>query len=200
MKIAIAAFDGVDELDLVGPLEVLRRAAQLDPRFHVELTARGPSLDFRGQFGLPMGADSILDRVDADILIVPGGGWSAGSTLGVRGELNDGTLPAHIAAVHERGGIIASVCTGALLVAASGIAAGRRMTTHASARSELERLGIQVVRERVVDDGSIVSGGGVTSGIDLALHLVERFAGADLAAQIAETIELAHRATSSRPD
>ena len=68
-----------------------------------------------------------------------------------------------------------------MLLAATGITAGRRVTTHHLAIDDLRASGAEIVEGRFVDDGDIVSAGGVTSGIDLALHLVERFAGARIA-------------------
>ena len=110
------------------------------------------------------------------MVIVPGGGYFHGS--GIRTELELRELPRLVAAAHARGAIVGSVCTGAMLLAATGITAGRRMTTHHLAIDDLRASGAEVVESRFVDDGDIVSAGGVTSGLDLALHLVERFAGA----------------------
>jgi transcriptional regulator GlxA family with amidase domain len=96
----------------------------------------------------------------------------------------------------SRGSVLASVCTGAMILASAGALTGRRATTHHSAWADLDAAGATLVRERVVDDGDRVTAGGVTSGLDLALHLVERFAGAELAAAIAENLEY-QAATSS---
>jgi transcriptional regulator GlxA family with amidase domain len=85
--------------------------------------------------------------------------------------------------------VIASVCTGAMALAAAGLLEGRRATTHHAALEDLRRSGADVVDARVVDDGDIVSCGGVTSGIDLALWLVERFAGDEVADRVARDIE-----------
>ena len=84
---------------------------------------------------------------------------------------------------------IASVCTGGMLVAAAGLLAGRPAVTHHAALEDLAAAGAQVVDARVVDDGDIVSAGGVTSGIDLALHIVERELGAETAAAVAREME-----------
>jgi cyclohexyl-isocyanide hydratase len=70
-----------------------------------------------------------------------------------------------------------SVCTGSLLLGAAGFLEGRRATTHPNAFRELERFCAKVVDQRVVDEGDVVTAGGVTSAIDLGLHLVERFVG-----------------------
>ena len=76
-----------------------------------------------------------------------------------------------------------------MLLAASGLTAGRRATTHHLAIDDLRASGAEVVEARFVDDGDIVTAGGVTSGLDLALHLVERFADAAIAERVAAEIE-----------
>lgn len=188
LRFTIAVFDGVDELDVIGPLSVLRRAARLRDTLQITIAATGPDLSFITDHDVQMLADEPLqDR--PDVLIVPGGGWASGSASGVRAEIDRGVLAERIAQAHTAGTIVASVCTGALIVASAGIARGRRMTTHHLAREALAEQGVIVVHDRVVDDGTIVSAGGVTSGIDLGLHLVKRFFDANLAAQIADRLE-----------
>jgi cyclohexyl-isocyanide hydratase len=86
-----------------------------------------------------------------------------------------------------------SVCTGALLVGAAGFLRGRRATTHPSAYKELETYCGVVVRERVVDDGDIITAGGVSSAIDAGLHLVQRLAGAEARDRIAAQMDYPHR-------
>jgi transcriptional regulator GlxA family with amidase domain len=98
-------------------------------------------------------------------------------------------LPQTIAALHPRCKILAAVCTGAMALAAAGLLKGRPAVTHRSALHELRSAGAQLVEARVVDDGDIVTCGGVTSSIDLALWLVERIWGAPLSARIAEGLE-----------
>src|ERR1035437_7875178 len=86
---------------------------------------------------------------------------------------------------------MASVCTGALLLAHAGVVGARRATTHHAARADLAASGAEVMEDRVVDDGDLVTSGGVTSGLDPALWLVERFAGRDLADTVARRMEYA---------
>lgn len=188
VRFAIVAFDGVDELDIVGPLAVLRRAERVNPAFQVKLVTVGPEIEFTTHQGVRMIADELLAD-HADVFIIPGGGWAAGTLTGARAEIERAILPRHVASMHAQGAVLASVCTGALIVAASGVAKGRRMSTHHIARDELAARGVVVVSDRVFDDGNIISGGGVTSGIDLALYLVERYAGPELSRQIAEALE-----------
>ncbi|GAC1359649.1 MAG: DJ-1/PfpI family protein [Vulcanimicrobiaceae bacterium] len=187
-RIAIAVFDGVDELDVVGPFEVLRNATKAGAAIEVALASLSEELNFTGAHGLEMRADMRLDDT-FDVLLVPGGGWSSGAAQGIRTQIDLGVLTRQIRDAHQRGATIASVCTGALAVGAAGIAKGRRMTTHHGGVEDLRAFGVQVEDERVVDDGDIVSGAGVTSGIDLALHLVNRYGTIAIAKQIAEEIE-----------
>ena len=186
MQIDIILFDGFDELDAIAPYEVLRTAAELGAPIDVTLVgAHGPATitaSHKARIFVERGPS-----VDADMLIVPGGGYFHGS--GIRTELELRELPRVVAAAHARGAIVGSVCTGAMLLAATGITAGRRMTTHHLAIEDLRASGAEIVDGRFVDDGDIVSAGGVTSGIDLALHLVERFAGARIAGEVATEIE-----------
>lgn len=188
VRVAIFVFDGVDELDVVGPFEVFRDAAKLGAQLSAELVAIDRNLEIYGSHGLRFYAEKVYDG-GANVLLIPGGGYSDRAKRGVRHEIARGDLPRIILEAFEAGKIIASVCTGAMLVAASKIGTGRRMTTHHAALDDLKAEWVQVVPERVVDDGNIVSGGGVTSGIDLALHLVKRFAGADFAETVASGLE-----------
>ena len=185
MKIDIVAFDGMDELDAVGPLEVLRRAD-----FDVKLVSFEPSVTCAYRLKItPDGAP----RHDADTVIFPGGGWVSRAPKGVRAEVETRRWVEPINAASGRGAILASVCTGAMLLASAGVLTGRRATTHHDAWPDLEAAGAILVRERVVDDGDRITAGGVTSGIDLGLWIVERFAGRDLALRIADNLE--YRAT-----
>lgn len=183
MRVDIAVFDGVDELDVVGPLEVLRRAG-----FDVQLVALEPNRTVTCAYGLTITPDG-APRGDADVVVFPGGGWVGRAEKGVRAEVETERWKPLIQQAEARGAVLASVCTGAMILASAGALTRRLATTHHNAWADLEAAGATLVRERVVDDGDRVTAGGVTSGIDLALHLVQRFAGAELAATIAENLE-----------
>jgi transcriptional regulator GlxA family with amidase domain len=102
-----------------------------------------------------------------------------------------GVIPAAIAERYAAGCSIAGVCTGTMLLAASGILDGRPAVTHRSALDDLRGFGVDVHPEaRVVDDGDVITAGGVTSGIDLALHIVARERGREAAEAEAARIEL----------
>ena len=121
--------------------------------------------------------------------MVPGGGWNDHRAEGARAEAERGEIPAYLAELHQAGTTIAAVCTGAMLLAAAGLLRGRPAITHHSAIEDLRRAGAEIVQERVVDDGQVITAGGVTSGLDLALWLVERFASKDVADEVARRME-----------
>lgn len=188
MDIDIIVFAGFDELDVIAPFEVLRNAEALGADLHPVLAgAHGPGA-YEGAHGTRVTVECGVSGA-ASMLVVPGGGWNSRSPRGARGEVARGELPALLAREHERGAVIASVCTGAMVLAAAGITDGRRATTHHSTLEDLRATGAEVVEARVVDDGDVLTAGGVTSGIDLALWIVERHAGAELADAVAAEIE-----------
>jgi transcriptional regulator GlxA family with amidase domain len=181
VKVDIVAFEGMDELDAVGPLEVLRRA-----KFDVKLVGFVPQVTCA--YGLSIMLDS-HPRDDAEVVIFPGGGWVSRASKGARAEVDAGRWVALIEDAQSRGAVLASVCTGAMILAAAGVLKGRRANTHHDAWADLEAAGAMLVKQRVVDDGDLITAGGVTSGIDLGLHLVERFQSAEAANAIADTLE-----------
>jgi transcriptional regulator GlxA family with amidase domain len=188
MKIRIVVFDGVDEIDFVGPCEVFRRAAKLLPGLDVRLVTLEPQAQVTAANGLRFAPNEVLAG-PADLLIVPGGGWAARAAKSIRQEIERGVLPEKIRGAHAQGAVIAGICTGAMAVAAAGLLRGRPAITHRSAIDDLRLLGARVTEARIVDSGDVVTCGGVTASLDLALWLVERFWGAELAARIAGAIE-----------
>lgn len=195
VDVAIVVFDGVDEMDVVGPYAVLCNGAAAGAGMAVRLVALADdATTITGQHGLTFAPQGTLDG-PVDLLIVPGGGWVATAARGVRAQIEQGDLPRAIAAQHAGGATVAAVCTGAMAVAATGLLAGRSAVTHHNALEDLRAGGAQVVEERVVDDGDIVTAGGVTSGIDLGLWLLERFFGAEMAARIARQMEYERQGT-----
>jgi transcriptional regulator GlxA family with amidase domain len=183
IRIAIAVFDGVDELDAIGPLEILRAAASEPPGLEVTLVALGAPRIVVGAHGLRM---EVADAIPAacDWLVVPGGGWARGDEL-VRAQVAQAKLARELRRLREAGTCVASVCTGAMLLSSAGLLRGRPCTTHPVAREGLAERGGVVVDARVVDDGDVITAAGVTSGIDLALHLVARLCGEEAAERAA---------------
>jgi transcriptional regulator GlxA family with amidase domain len=190
MRIAVVVFDGFDELDAIGPLEVLRNAATMGGAdLSVDLVALDGAAEVTGSHGLVVRPDGRLDPDGTDLLVIPGGGWNDRGAQGAWAEAERGELPAAIAAAHRAGAVVATVCTGAMLATAAGLTRGRPAVTHHGAIEDLRGAGAEVIEARVVDDGDLVTAGGVTSGIDMALWLVERHFGADLATAVAAEIE-----------
>ena len=184
---AFVAFDGLQLLDLAGPVEVLRTAtllgAQPGYRTVVATPGGGP---VRSESGIEVGADLSVAalrrrRAPVDLLVVVGG-------LGVDAARDDTRLLRDIAALAEGALRVASVCSGALLLAAAGVLDGRRATTHWASCDRLadEYPSVDVVPDQIyVRDGDVWTSAGVTAGIDLALALVEDDHGPDLAHSIA---------------
>lgn len=174
----VILFDGFDELDGVAPFEVLAAAARQGADFEVELRVLPPARGVTASHGLPLGPFSAVDDTRVDWIIVPGGNWLRADSPGTRREVTHGELPRLLAARHASGTGIASVCTGAMLLAEVGLLDGKRGTTHPVAHADLAAKGVEVIADaRVVDAGDVVTAGGVTSGLDLGLWLVEREAG-----------------------
>ncbi len=145
MLIDIVVYDGLDEMDALGPLEVLRSASK-QADVSVRLVTRVPQDVVTGACGLSFLPDAVYEPGEAEVLLVPGGGWAARADR--------------------------------------------------SAWDDLEATGATLVTDRVVDDGDLVTSGGVTSGIDLALWLVERELSPKLAEQIATRMEYARQRPS----
>jgi transcriptional regulator GlxA family with amidase domain len=140
-------------------------------------------------YGTELAVQDRLVLEDLDLLIVPGGGWAARAPTGAWAEIGKGDLPRLLASAPRPGLTIAAVCTGVMLLSAAGLTTGRPCVTHRAALGTLAAEGGRVIDARVVDDGDLVTCGGVTSGIDLALWLVERELGADLADAVAGALE-----------
>jgi len=186
MRIEIVVFDGFDALDVVAPWEMFARAATIDPGFEVALVRFDGSASVTAADGLQLHVDAELGTPDA--LFVPGGSWISGTNTGVPREIRRGTLPRIIADLSTSVRWVASVCTGALLLGESGILHGRNATTNPAALEALSEYGANVRHNRVVDDGNIVTAGAVTSGLDLALWLIQRELGGSVAAEVASAV------------
>lgn len=181
MNAEILLFDGFDELDAMGPWEVLGGLAQLREDVTARLVTLEGAREVRADHGAVIQAHGALSE-RPDVVIVPGGGWFDRTPDGAWAQAERGHIPEALAARHAAGTTVASVCTGALLLASSGILDGRRATTNPGALDDLRAHGsIEVIEARVVDDGDILTAGAPACGIDLALHLLERYGGPELA-------------------
>jgi transcriptional regulator GlxA family with amidase domain len=188
MLIHAVVFDGVDELDLVGPIEVLRNAKYLGVDVTVRVVTQQPQTTVRGAHGLRFSPQEPYTP-GADAVLVPGGGWVARAEQGAWGEVRRGNWLPLLRDAAAGGALMLGVCTGTMLLAHAGVVGSRRATTHHAARADLAATGAHVVNDRVVDDGDLITSGGVTNGIDLALWLVERLAGRETADDLAVQME-----------
>jgi len=185
--IAILLFDDVEELDAVGPWEVLAHWTRNHPDDGYAVCCLSPDgRPVTAAKGLVLGAHHAIAEAPAlEVLVHPGG-------QGTRPLLRD---PAHLAWVRDQRAavpLMTSVCTGALVYAAAGLLHGRPATTYWGALDDLRALDPSIqVREndRWVDDGDIITAAGVSAGIDMALHLVARLAGPDRARQVRRGIQ-----------
>jgi len=185
--IGIFVFPDVEELDFVGPWEVLRAWERLAPDDgqHVVLLAReeGP---LSGVLGLRVLPDlTWATAPPLDVLVYPGG-------QGTVAQLGDESVRAWLRAMAASGTLMSSVCTGALVLADAGLLDGRPATTHWASLDKLASLGHDIrVRpdDRYVDDGDVITSAGVSAGIDMALHLVDRLAGTERARQVRRYIQ-----------
>jgi transcriptional regulator GlxA family with amidase domain len=197
MRIEILLYDGFDELDGIAPYEVLRTAEEYGAPIHAELVGAYGAGTITASHGARIAVAGGLSEA-ADMVMVPGGSWNSRGERGAWAEAQRGEVPATIAAARARGARIASVCTGAMLLAAAGITDGRPATTHHLALEDLRASGAQVMNARVVDDGDLMTAAGITSGIDLALHIVEQEAGAEIADKVADEMEYERRFAVAR--
>jgi transcriptional regulator GlxA family with amidase domain len=181
MNAEILLFDGFDELDAMGPWEVLAGVAEVREEVTARLVTLEGAREVRADHGAVVRAHGELSE-RPDVVLLPGGGWLDRPPEGVWAQTERGQMPAAIAERHAAGTTVTSVCTGAMLLAASGVLDGRRATTNPGALDDLRSYGtIDVVEARVVDDGDIVTAGAPICGIDLVLRLLERADGPELA-------------------
>jgi transcriptional regulator GlxA family with amidase domain len=185
--IGILLFDGVEELDAVGPWEVLAAWTQDHPDdgWTVSCLSRDGQ-PVTGAHGLVLGAHGAWDAAPAfGVLVHPGGG----------GANRLSREPEHLDWVRRQRAVVplmTSVCTGSLVYAAAGLIKGRPATTHWACLDMLRALDPTIeIREdvRYVDDGDLMTSAGVSAGIDMALHLVSRLAGSERARQIRRDIQ-----------
>lgn len=174
-QVAILIFDDVEVLDFCGPFEVFSVTGQQQPAkpFHV-CTVAEQLQTVTARNGLKVVPDfSVADAPAADLLIVPGG-------QGTRREMHNDALLTWIADRAAAAELVLSVCTGALLLAKANLLDGLRATTHHGAiellRTTAPRTNVES-RERVVDNGRVITSAGIAAGIDMSLYVVARLLG-----------------------
>jgi transcriptional regulator GlxA family with amidase domain len=179
--VGILVFDDVEVLDFAGPYEVLSATHDQEGRPYVRVVVIGTADEIRCRGGLRIRPEFTLDACPPlDALVVPGGPGADERT-----SVQDEAILPFLRRSAPMTPTIASVCTGAFLLGRAGLLDGRRVTTHRDAVDSLraEFPSLDVVHEKVIDDGAIVTAAGVSSGIDLALHLLERWFGPEVRAR-----------------
>ncbi|PQE02798.1 glutamine amidotransferase [Mycolicibacterium parafortuitum] len=206
MDAQIVLFDGFDPLDVVAPYEVLVAGSDyVGGELGVHLvTAEGPRTVVSGSRGLTLRATDRLDPAKPGYVIVPG------AVGPLAGDPDDGveTIPVLLARFGETAAVdlmraamghpdvtVATVCGGSLALAMAGLIDGRRANTHHLGVDVLEATGVVPISARVVDDGDLITAGGVTSGLDLALYLLERGYGPRIAHAVEQMFAYERRGT-----
>jgi transcriptional regulator GlxA family with amidase domain len=179
MQIAIVLFDRLTALDAVGPYEVLSRL----PGARVDFVAAETGVFQTDTRMLGLSASlSYAEAPEPDVLLVPGG-------IGSRTLMKDEATLQWVRNAHEGTRFTTSVCTGALVLGAAGLLEGLEATTHWMSRDRLAEFGARPVDRRVVEQGKVITAGGVSAGIDMALVLAARIAGPEVAQAIQLGIE-----------
>ena len=187
MNVALIVFDNMTALDFVGFYDAVTRlqTMKIHPEFEWTICARQPQV--RDDRGLTMAVESVDESLAGyDMLFIPGG-------YGTRGLQHDAGF-VHWLRTAADTPLKVSVCTGALLLGAAGYLRALRATTHPTALDELRPYCAEVVRQRIVDEGSVVTAGGVSTSIDLGLHIVERLAGKDARLRVARQMDYPYSA------
>jgi transcriptional regulator GlxA family with amidase domain len=178
MKIAIFIFEGITALDAIGPYESLARIADSE----IVFVAKQAGTIRTGDGFLALRADAgIADVHKADVLIIPGG-----HPRGLKAEISDTSLQSWIKHIDATTNWTCSVCTGSLILAATGLLSERKVSTHWRAQDALARFGAIYSLDRITVDGKYMTSAGVSAGIDMGLALCGELVGRDLA----EAIEL----------
>ncbi|WP_275006306.1 DJ-1/PfpI family protein [Promicromonospora iranensis] len=206
LSVQVVLFDGFDPLDAVTVFEVLAAgSASIGGELAVELvTAEGPRQVRSGTTGITMPATGTLDPERPGYVIVPGASGP------VDADPDDGvdTIPVLLSRFAQTAAVplvrramenskvtVAAVCGGSLALAMAGLLEGRNAVTHVLGMDALDATGAHAVRARVVDDGDLVTSGGVTSGLDLGLYLLEREYGPKIARAVETLFEYERRGT-----
>ncbi len=177
MRMAFVIYDGMTALDFIGAYDPLTRLNTMRLLPDVSWRVCAMTTTMRDGAGLRFVPDLVAEPLSGyDLAFVPGG-------FSTRKLVEDPDFIAWIKTAAETP-LLASVCTGSLLLGASGLLKDVRATTHPSAYEELRPFCREVVKERIVDEGRIITGRGVTSAIDLGLYLVEKLAGKEIRQRI----------------
>jgi cyclohexyl-isocyanide hydratase len=182
MKIAFVVFDNLTLLDFAGAYDPLTRLKTMGflPGLTYDICARKGSV--RSAEGAVLNADIVSGNLaEYDYVIVPGGD-------GIKDLMKDPEFLHWISVASEKT-TIAAVCGGSLLIGAAGLLKGKRATTHPQLAAVLKNFAGKVLPDRIVDEGTIITAGGVTAAIDLGLYLCEKIAGEDVRQKIATQMD-----------
>lgn len=187
MNAAIFLFDDVEVLDFAGPFEVFSVTNELNHYSFMNVyTVAREKVPVKARNGLSVNPDfGMQEAPQPDFLIIPGG-------IGSRAVLGQDDVISWIKASARTAGKVMSVCTGSLILAKAGLLEGARATTHHEVFDELARLApnTEIVRnERFVDNGQIITSGGISAGIDMSLHVIELVYGKEAAQKTAAYME-----------
>lgn len=180
LHIGLLAFPKVQQLDLTGPYDVF--ATMPGVTVHLVWKNLDPLLSSTGLTLVP--TTTFEACPDLDVICVPGG-------IGIDALLEDAQTLAFIKRQAAHAQYVTSVCTGALVLGAAGLLQGKRATTHWASHGLLEKFGAVAIKERVVRDGKLMTGGGVTAGIDFALTLISELFDAEKSQTVQLQIEYA---------
>lgn len=209
MHAQIVLFDGFDPLDVIAPLEVLSAGSDFagDGLIIELVSADEPRPFVSGTRGLVLNSVAKLDPTKPGWVIVPGASGP------IEGDPDDGveTIPVLLGRASQSALVplmrealdnpeitVATVCGGSLILGMAGLIEGRNAVTHILGLDVLDATGVNVIAARVVDDGDLVSAGGVTSGLDLGLYLLERIYGSDIAIKVEQLFEYQRRGVTWR--
>lgn len=185
LKLQIIIYNGFETLDALAPFDVFLMAQSFGANIQPSLVTIDHTSEVSTPKGLTVKTTGTFQTA-GDILFIPGCGldW-------------DKFMPEGLAQIlqqwHQQGKTIAADCTGAMLVAKAGLLRGRNANTHHRAVDALRKEGANIIDARVVDDGDILTSGGITSGIDLALWMVERYFGPAVALTVEQVMEYERR-------
>jgi len=178
LNIGFILFPNLTQLDFTGPLQVLHRLP--DSKTHIVAKTRDPVPSDCGLSLVPTA--TFADCVPLDLICVPGG-------FGVSGAIADAATIDFVRRTGAQAKYVTSVCTGAFVLGVAGLLQGRRATTHWAYTGLLPLVGATYEKARVVRDGNVFTGGGVTAGIDFALTVAAELASAEVAQRIQLSIE-----------
>ncbi len=181
-RVGFVLFPGFEVLDVYGPLEVF---GMLSEHFEIVMLAERPGSVVSFQGPSTVVDHTFADPPHLDVILVPGG-------RGTRAEVTNQAILDFLRTASEAAELTTSVCTGAGLLAAAGLLDGRRATSNKRAWQWVTTQGSDVTwipQARWVDDGNVITSGGVSAGIDMALAIVERLLGQETAQRVADACE-----------